>query len=222
VSDAARFDEPVSRPVWRRFAVRFVDRALAYVGDGGFAAVVHPDGAVEALLPRREDGTLASLGWWALASLDAAPASRDPDGAGPHRTRLDALQAEAVLDWCDRDAVHPGPRRAMPLDCVACTACCQDAHVVLEAADVERLGAVLGSNGAPLARDAEGRLLLVFVDGRCPNLEVAGACRIYSERPDACREFPPGSEPCLAAREETLGLRDEVADEEALASEECN
>jgi Fe-S-cluster containining protein len=186
------------------------------VRNGGFAAVVHPQGEVEVLLPLGPNGELEPLGWWALASLDLAPPNGAVDGVDHARTTLDADRANSVLDWCDRDAVHPGPRRTMTLDCVSCTACCQDAHVILEAADVERLAPVMGDRALArlLARDPEGRLHLAFVDHRCPNLGASGCCRVYAWRPEACRAFPMASEPCLAARAETLGLCDDVAEHE--------
>jgi uncharacterized protein len=44
--------------------------------------------------------------------------------------------------------------------------------------------------------------------GPCQHLQRDKKCRIYPIRPDNCSAFVVGSEACLAAREDTLGLRD--------------
>jgi len=40
----------------------------------------------------------------------------------------------------------------------------------------------------------------VYIKGRCPNLESDSNCRIYSQRPDACRNFEIGSRDCHDSR----------------------
>lgn len=209
----------VTRPIWRRFSSRFLDRALAHVRAGGLAAVVHPGEVVEVWIGSTETGALTEWGAWALASLEHEGASTVAEGvgAGLHAARLDSERGLSVLDWCERDAAHPGPTRAMQLDCVACTACCQDADVHVEPADLERLrasGYASFASEEHYERDAAGRLHLRFSGPRCDHLEAAGTCAIYVARFKACRAFPPGSEPCLAAREDTLDVRDDVPDPE--------
>lgn len=207
----------VVRPVWRRFAPRFRELAIAFVQAGGFAAVVHSEDRVEALFMVGSDGALLPFAAWAMASIEHAEFTFHGDGsaAGLAFAFLDTDRSWTILDWCERDAVHPGPTRSMRLDCVACTACCQDADVVLDAHDLERFRSHgrgdLAEEG-PVWRDAEGYLHLRFKAQRCEQLEPAGTCAIYALRPSSCRAFLPGSEPCLAAREDTLDVRDDTAD----------
>ena len=224
-AEAACAITPVVRPIWRRFAPRFLEHAAQFARSGGFAAVALSDDCVEALFAPGDDGELRPHAEWALASVDGAEVSTVTEGCatGLARARLDADRSYTVLDWCDRDAVHPGPTRAMRLDCVACTACCQEARVVLRPADLERFRAHgrpdLAEDG-PVHRDAMGVMHLRFASLRCDQLETAGTCRIYAFRPDTCRAFLPGSEPCLAAREDTLDVRDDAPDAETAETAE--
>jgi len=217
-AEAASSDGLVVRPIWRRFAQRFAEGAAAWVRAGGLAAIAYEEKRLVAWLGAADDGRLLPFAEWALASIDAvalaAPLESGP-AAGLFHAPLDEDSSLTVLDWCERDAVHPGPTRAMRLDCIACTACCQDAFVVVEDADRERFR----SNGRPelaeepcLQRAADGTLHLRFVGRHCANLEAAGTCAIYAMRPSNCRAFLPGSEPCLAAREDTLDVRDDAPD----------
>ena len=116
-----------------------------------------------------------------------------------------------VLDWCERDAVHEGPTRAMALDCLACAACCHEANVVVEEPDFARFRAIGRPELArpPYVRRAGGVVTLTFLpNGRCRHLGRTRKCAVYDARPDNCRAFVTGSEACLAAREDTLGYRD--------------
>jgi uncharacterized protein len=63
---------------------------------------------------------------------------------------------------------------------------------------------------APWARRrADGRVVLLLTKGgRCRHLARDNKCKVYEARPAACSEFPPGSECCLFAREEELGVVD--------------
>ena len=62
---------------------------------------------------------------------------------------------------------------------------------------------------AYIKRSRDGRVVLRFAkDGRCQLLGPDKLCTIYEIRPENCRAFVAGSEACLSAREETLGLRD--------------
>jgi Fe-S-cluster containining protein len=45
-------------------------------------------------------------------------------------------------------------------------------------------------------------------NGDCRHLGKDNKCAIYPIRPDACSQFPMGSECCLFAREEELGILD--------------
>jgi Fe-S-cluster containining protein len=211
------------RPVWRRFHPRFVSRAAAWVQAGGFAALVDWRlGAVEVLLPVTPEGRLTELAEWALLSIEHARARRVTEGSakGLRRARIRHPFQGSVLDWCERDSVHELPVRTLELDCIACTACCHDSQVLLDEADLERFRA----GGRPelakppfVRRHRDGRIMLRLLSvpdprpgrsTRCRELGGDGRCGIYELRPDNCRAFVRGSEACLAAREQTLHLRD--------------
>jgi len=58
-------------------------------------------------------------------------------------------------------------------------------------------------------RARDGKVSLRFgPGGRCRHLQADRRCAIYELRPFNCSVFLMGSEACLVAREETLGLRD--------------
>jgi Fe-S-cluster containining protein len=204
----------VERPIWRRFRPQFLARAAAHVRAGGCAAIVGERGDVRVLLPVDEKGKITELGQWALLSVEQQRWRRVHDGEakGLASARIQPNYAGSVLDFCDRDSVHSGSTRTIELDCLKCAACCHDANVLLDEADFERwrnaeradlLGRVY------LRRARDGKVTLRFAEsGRCQHLKNDKKCRIYEIRPDNCRAFVVGSEACLAAREETLRLRD--------------
>ena len=203
----------VRRPVWRSFRPRFVHRAALHVRAGGFAAVFYPNGAIKILLPRKRDGSLTEMALWALLSLDIRRWGRA--GAGPTR-RLAAVNVkqrdrDVIRQWCERDAVHPESTCKLQLDCVRCGACCRDNRVVLERHDLDRWKRAghLHLLGRAFVRASKGvRVLRLTEGGRCVHLGPSNRCAIYRARPVNCSAFPPGGEPCLAARLDTLGISD--------------
>ena len=203
----------VERPVWRRYRPRFEHRAAEYVRAGGHAAIVDERGRVRVLLPV-EKRTLTELGLWSLLAIEQRRWRRVKEGpaVGLATARIKPGFVSAVLDWCARDAMHPGPKRTMVLDCIACAACCHDANVVLAEKDLARFregGRAELAEKAYVKRAKDGVVTLRFADdGRCRLLAADKRCSIYSIRPDNCRAFVAGSEACLAAREETRGFRD--------------
>jgi hypothetical protein len=203
----------VKRPIWRRYLPTYRPDAIAFVRRGGHAAIVHPRGRIEALVGLDATGKLTELGEWSLLAIEQTRwrRVRSSPGVDIASARVKPDYVDAVLDWCERDAVHPGPTRRITLDCQTCAACCHDMNVVLAAEDVERWSAAGRSDlhGRVYLRRRDGRLVLRVHDtGRCLHLRRDKLCRIYDLRPDNCRAFVVGSEACLAAREETLALRD--------------
>ncbi|WP_437543465.1 MULTISPECIES: YkgJ family cysteine cluster protein [unclassified Sorangium] len=204
----------VSRPVWRRFRPRFLSRAAAHVRAGGHAAIVLPDERVDLLLSIGEDGKLTELGLWSLLSIEQQRFRRVGEGPakGLATARVKRQYEGSVLDWCERDSTHPGAIREVALDCLACGACCHDANVLLDEVDLARFrGAGRGdlTGRAYVRRARDGKITLRFAaSGRCQHLCEDLRCAIYEIRPDNCRAFVVGSEACLSAREETLGIRD--------------
>jgi uncharacterized protein len=204
----------VSRPVWRRYIPRWLARAAAHVKAGGHAALVGPDQRVDLLLGVDGDGKLTELALWTLLSIEQQRWRRVQEGPaqGLAAVRVTPRYAGAVLDWCERDSVHEGALRSVELDCLACAACCHDANVLLESDDLARWKAAgraeLGRRSY-VRRARDGKVTLRFAaSGRCQHLGDDRRCGIYELRPDNCRAFVVGSEACLSAREETLGLRD--------------
>jgi Fe-S-cluster containining protein len=204
----------IHRPVWRRVKPRYLAFAAAHVRAGGLAVVVPDHGRMRMLLPVEPSGRLTTLALWALLSIEhrRAPLVREGPAKGLRSAVVKKGYEGSVLDWCERDQGHEGPMRRIALDCTECAACCRDADVVLDAAELVRWR---GAGRPELAdkpyvrRARDGKITLRFLpNGRCPHLRKDKRCGIYPLRPDNCRAFLAGSEACLAAREETLGLRD--------------
>jgi len=204
----------IVRPVWRRFRSRYLARAAAHGRSGGHAAIVHDTEVIEMLLTVDDKGKLTELGQWSLLAIEQQRWRRVKEGPakGLAIARVRPSYGGSVLDWCDRDSLHPGATRTIRLDCLECAACCHDANVLLDEADFERFreggrSDLLGKAYIKRARD--GKVTLRFAEsGRCQHLRRDKKCRIYPIRPDNCSAFVVGSEACLAAREDTLGLRD--------------
>lgn len=203
----------VSRPVWRHFLRKYASDAAAFVRAGGAAALVGRGDRVDALVEMKR-GKLTELAEWALLAVEQPRWRRVASGParGLALARISPDYAGSVLDWCDRDAVWPGPQRRLTLDCLACAACCNDMNVVLDGDDIARWSEAGRSDlhgRAYVRRKRDGHLVLRLHDsGRCLHLRRDKKCGIYALRPDNCSAFVVGSEACLAAREETLGLRD--------------
>lgn len=203
----------IERPVWRRFRPKFLPHAAAHVRRGGHAAIVHENGRVDVLLTVGKNGKITELGLWSLLAIEQRRYVRVKTGAAKDlaTARVTAKFAGSVIDWCVRDSIHAGSTRTIHLDCLECAACCHEANVVLDEADLERFR----EGGRPdlthrdyIKRSRDGRITLRFADsGRCQHLK-GKKCGIYPIRPDNCRVFVVGSEACLAAREDTLKLRD--------------
>jgi Fe-S-cluster containining protein len=116
-----------------------------------------------------------------------------------------------IREWCERDSTCPGHTRQVELDCLACGACCRDNRVVLEPYDrvLWRQSGRPDLAERPYVRTAKGVMLLCLTaDGACVHLGPGNRCAIYRLRPGNCRSFPAGSEACLAARLDTLGIVD--------------
>lgn len=204
----------MKRPVWRSFKPRFLDNAIAWVRSGGHAAIVHGPQKIDMLMGAGPDADISEAGRWSVLALEQQRFTKVKDGParGLFKTRVQPHALEAVLDWCERDSVHPGPTRALSLDCLECGACCVDANVLLDDDDLERFDDAGRSDlrgKSYIKRAKDGKITLRFMkDGRCQHLLADLKCHIYPIRPFNCRVFPVGSEACLAARESTLGLRD--------------
>lgn len=210
---ASGMAEIIERPVWRRFARDDIERAAEHVRCGGHAVMPLDERRADLLLTVGPDGAITELGLWALLAIEHARWRRVRSGParGLAAARVTGDAVASALDFCDRDVAHRRPTRTLELDCVACGACCHDADVLLDEADLARWRDAGRRDllGRAYVRRIDGRVLLRFAPtGRCPHLGADRRCTIYELRPSNCRAFVVGSEACLAAREETLGLRD--------------
>jgi Fe-S-cluster containining protein len=203
----------LERPVWRSFKSQYLPRAAAHVKKGGHAVVIREDGAHDLLLGVDDRGKITELGLWSVLAIEQQRWRRVKDGptAGLATARVRPAYEGAVIDWCERDSIHPGPTRKMRLDCLECGACCHEANVLLDLADFERWRKA--GRRDLLSKDyvkrSNGKVTLRFApSGKCQNLGRDLKCAIYPIRPDNCSAFVVGSEACLAAREDTLHIRD--------------
>jgi hypothetical protein len=204
--------KPVKRPVWRSFRPEYLDRAARHVRAAGFAAIFYRDGQIKLLLPRKRDGSLTEMSLWALLSLDVRRwgSARSGPARNLAAVRVRKEHRDIIREWCDRDGGEPESTREMKLDCLACGACCRDNRVVLEPHDLARWRRAKRVDllGAPYVRRSNGTVLLKLHKGACVHLGATNLCAIYPLRPDNCSAFPAASEPCLAARLDTLNIVD--------------
>lgn len=212
----------VHRPIVRSFDVRFSKEAAAFVRAGGHAVVwsKKPDarGRIEAraLFVFREpvDGVVDDLGLWSVYDMGKFRWKLEETGplAGLASTLVPRDCHWIVKRRAERDSIHPGPTRKISFDCLDCGACCQDNEVVLQDHDLRRFkdGGRADLTKLPYARrHKDGRIMLTLLPNkRCRHLATNNMCGIYEIRPDACSEFPVGSECCLFAREDLLGIVD--------------
>lgn len=212
----------IERPVWRSFQERFLTRAAAHVRRGGHAVVIRESGAHDMILGVDAHGKITELGLWAVLSIEQVRWRRVKEGpaAGLATARVRSAYEGSVMDWCERDSIHEGPTRTLPLDCLECGACCHEANVLLDLADFDRWRQAGRRDLIDKAyiKRSSGKVTLRFLDsGRCRNLGQDNKCGIYAIRPDNCSAFVVGSEACLAAREDTLHIRDGLAEGEDAA-----
>ena len=204
----------VERPVVRSFKRRFLENAIAWARAGGHAVVWSTPRSALLVLPKPDRSCVTDLARWSMMDLDLHRWTEPKTGAmrGLATRRVPPALHDIVRNRALRDAVHPGPTRKLRLDCLACGACCRNNEVILEPEDAPRLAAAGLSHltKAPFARrNRDGRVVLrVAKGGDCKQLGKDNACAIYDARPNACREVPAGSECCLWARYEELGVVD--------------
>ncbi|MDP3274208.1 MAG: YkgJ family cysteine cluster protein [Deltaproteobacteria bacterium] len=213
--------ENIVRPVWRSFVERYESEAAAWVRDGGCAVVWRESPAKTQpfawlLLPLEADGTMTEQPFWAMLSLhrDSFAVVSEGACAGLATVRVLRDYEHEVERWCERDSKHREHVHTVTLDCMTCGACCKNNRVILEPEDLARFadGDREDLGRRPYVR-RDGKLLLVaLVDARgragdCVHLRES-TCGIYTVRPQSCRDFPAGTEPCLLSRLEEFGIDD--------------
>jgi uncharacterized protein len=78
-------------------------------------------------------------------------------------------------------------------DCLTCANCCKTISPAMRERDVERIASALLLKPVEVVSkymqlDADGDY--VFVSSPCPFLEPDNRCKVYNDRPKACREYP--------------------------------
>lgn len=190
--------ETITRPVWRGFAQTQLLSAHAHARAGGLAVVRGP--TRWSVLTPAPDGDIPELCFWALMDLGVKSPKVHPEGLAS--APLSEGMKTLARRWMKRDKALPGATTEVSLDCMACGACCRRNKVLLDDDDFARWrDAGREDLGAPpFVRRQRGRSLLVLhANGDCLHLR-GNACGIYPLRPDNCRAFPAGCEPCLSAR----------------------
>ena len=194
--------ETITRPVWRGFAQSRSTEAAQHARGGGIA-VIRGVSSWTALTPA-PDGDIPELCFWALMDLGVRAPKVITEGpsAGLASAKLSESMRVLARRWMKRDRDLPHPTTDERLDCTTCGACCRKNKVLLDDDDFARWRAAgrdaLGQR--PFVRRVRGRALLVLdADGDCLHLRD-NRCGIYALRPDNCRAFPAGCEPCLSAR----------------------
>lgn len=194
--------ETITRPVWRGFAQTQHTAATAHARAGGLAVIRGPTRWT--LLAPAPDGDIPELCFWAMMDLGVRAPRVITEGpsAGLAAANLTESMRGLVRRWTKRDKGFAGATTEERLDCMACGACCRRNKVVLDDDDFARWRDAgrpeLGER--PYVRRAKQKSLLVLRDdGDCLHLQ-GNACGIYPLRPDNCRAFPVGCEPCLSAR----------------------
>jgi len=202
------------RPIVRSFKQKFVKEAAAHVRAGGHAVLWEHDKRAILVFQTPPEGDDDDFGAWAVFDMGKWTWNLHHTGAlkGLSSTLVPRDCLWIVKRHTARDSIHSGATRKMDIDCTDCAACCRDNEVVLMPPDLQRFrdGGRPDLTKPPYAkRQKDGRILLTLLENkRCRHLKRDNRCGIYAIRPHACSEFPMGSECCLFAREDVLGLYD--------------
>ncbi len=211
----------VYRPIVRSFKRPYAKEAAAWARSGGHSVYWESEKRARIYFPKPAEGDEADFGLWAI--YDMAKFRWDEHHAGIWKG-LGSTLVPRDCHWivkrrAERDSIHKGPTRRVSWDCQSCAACCRDNEVILLPPDIERFKeAGLGHLAKPpyAKRHKDGRIILTLLQNkRCRHLARDNRCKIYDARPHACSEFPMGSECCMWAREDILGLHDGVATKDA-------
>ena len=203
----------VVRPVVRSYRRPFLEEAASWVRSGGHAVVWMAPRKVRLVFRKPREGDERDLGYWSALDIGRLEYSVFRRGTfeGMAYVRVPHDCYAIIRDRIVRDSIHPGPTRAIELDCLECGACCKDNRVELDDRDVARFERAGRGDLArpPYARRDDGAIVLVLQrDKRCKHLGGDNKCAIYAFRPDSCSSFPVGSECCLSSREEEMGIVD--------------
>jgi Fe-S-cluster containining protein len=207
----------VARPIVRSFKARFAEACAAWVRRGGHAIFWEAEERGRLVVPRINQDDVMDLGLWSI--MDLGLEDWDDHARGVFRGLSSVLVPRSLNHIARkrvvRDSIHEGPLRMVRFDCLACAACCRDNEVILEKKDITRFaeGGRPELAKPPLAVRRGGKVVLTLLRNKdCRHLAADRTCAIYTLRPNACRDFPVGSECCLFAREEELNVLDGARD----------
>jgi uncharacterized protein len=93
----------------------------------------------------------------------------------------------------DEQAIQADENTFANLDCLHCANCCKTISPIFTPRDVERIAATLKISPGKFTEtylriDADQDMVLQSTP--CPFLQPDNKCRIYEDRPKACREYP--------------------------------
>ena len=196
----------------------FAKEAAAWARMGGHSVLWETPSRARLVMKKPEVPDMEAVGFWSILDLGGTRYTVQTKGS------LRGLATFIVPKDChavvrrrtERDSIHGAPTRKVSFDCLECGACCRDNEVLVYDDDVERLvsGGREDVTKAPYARRRkDGRLVLTLLKSTkaCHHLAKDNKCGIYPLRPDACSQFPMGSECCMFAREDELELYDGLA-----------
>jgi Fe-S-cluster containining protein len=203
----------IRRAIVRSFSARQRRQAAEHARAGGHAVVWEQGSGVELVLPPPDEDDPADLALHSILDLGQKryEISRRGVTKGLAVARVGRDRYDLVRARIERDKHHVGATREVAFDCFSCGACCYSNEVLLGKDDVRRFEKAGRPELAamPYARRKNGKLVLrLAADKGCLQLGADNRCSIYAIRPDMCRTFPVGSECCLSARAEDLGIYD--------------
>jgi Fe-S-cluster containining protein len=203
----------IRRAIVRSFSARERRQAAEHAHAGGHSVIWERTSGAHLVLPAPDEDNPADLALHSILDLGQKRYRISHRGVtkGLAIVRVGPDRYEIVRARIERDRHHVGATREVALDCLACGACCYSNEVVLGKDDVRRFERAGRPELAsmPYARRKNGKLVLRLAKDRgCLQLDLDNHCNIYGIRPEMCRTFPAGSECCLSARAEDLGIYD--------------
>ncbi len=109
------------------------------------------------------------------------------------RKLLDRLKKHPPRDL-DQQVMAADDAVFANLDCLECANCCKSISPIFISKDVDRIAGRLGMAPGKFMeqylRIDEDRDMVLKASGPCPFLQPDNRCRIYEDRPKACREYP--------------------------------
>jgi uncharacterized protein len=108
------------------------------------------------------------------------------------RKFLDRIKKNPPRDL-DQRAIAADEAVFSKLDCLECANCCKTISPIFTSKDVERIAGSLGTSPGKFMQTylrIDEDQDMVLQSSPCPFLEADNKCRIYEDRPKACREYP--------------------------------